>query len=339
MKKAFFVNGGAGRVLCAIPPLEWYQKNVDPDVVIVSEGWTELFLTSSVRKNAYDVNHKRLFQDKLVDKEIITLEPYRLNAYFNQKCNLIQAFDMLINNNIEEIPETKSFHLEISRHDQAFGYNLVQQVKQQTGKDKIVVFQPLGSGAKKEGEFIIDDSGRSFEVKDIISIVQELSKHAGVIMMTNVQIPVQQNMGAAIPNANILQWMGVIKMCDYFLGCDSMGQHYAHALGKPATVVIGSTYPQNISYPDNKDFTIIDNGEGKREYNPFRIQMDWDTNRGNEDLMVMDQKQVKKITDSVLDKIGRTKQENPKVPIPLLSQNKQPVQFPMANKKSKKNRR
>ena len=67
--------------------------------------------------------------------------------------------------------------------------------------------------------------------------------------------------------------------------------------------------------------------------------MDWDTNRGNEDLMVMDQKQVKKITDSVLDKIGRTKQENPKVPIPLLSQNKQPVQFPMANKKSKKNRR
>ena len=71
MKKAFFVNGGAGRVLCAIPPLEWYQQNVDTDVVIVSEGWTDLFLTSSVRRNAYDVNHKRLFQDKLRDKEII----------------------------------------------------------------------------------------------------------------------------------------------------------------------------------------------------------------------------------------------------------------------------
>ena len=154
--------------------------------------------------------------------------------------------------------------------------------------------------------------------------------------MTNVQIPVQQTMGAAIPEANILQWMGIIKMCDYFLGCDSMGQHYAHALSKPATVVIGSTYPQNISYPDNKDFTIIDNGEGKREYNPFRIQMDWDTNRGNEDLMVMEEKQIKNITESVLNKIGRVKQEKT---IPLLTQNKQPVQFPLANKKNKKHRR
>ena len=33
MKKAFFINGGAGRVLCAIPALEYYKENTDPDVV------------------------------------------------------------------------------------------------------------------------------------------------------------------------------------------------------------------------------------------------------------------------------------------------------------------
>ncbi len=344
MKKAFFINGGAGRVLCAIPALEHYKKHIDPDVVVVSEGWDELYMTSSIRNNVFNVNHKQLFEDKLKDKELLTLEPYRMNAYFNQKCNLIQAFDMLINEDKDNIPETKNFNLEISRHDQAYGYNLVQQVKQQAGKDKVVVFQPLGSGAKLEGEFVIDDSGRSFDVKDIIEITKELSKHAAVIMMTNIKIPVSQQMSAAIPEANILQWMGIIKMCDYFLGCDSMGQHYAHALNKPATVVIGSTYPENISYPDNKDFTIIDNGKDKgRVYNPFRIQMDWDANRNNEDMMVMDDKQVKNIIDSVLNKVGRAKKVETvkaETAIPLLQKSQTPVQFPLANKtKSKKAKR
>ena len=114
MKKAFFINGGAGRVLCAIPALEHYKKNIDPDVVVVSEGWDELYMTSSVRDNVYNVNHKRLFEDKLRDRELITLEPYRMNAYFNQKCNLIQAFDMLINEDKDNIPETKNLNLEIA---------------------------------------------------------------------------------------------------------------------------------------------------------------------------------------------------------------------------------
>jgi ADP-heptose:LPS heptosyltransferase len=76
--------------------------------------------------------------------------------------------------------------------------------------------------------------------------------------------------------------MGIVKASDYFLGCDSMGQHYAHALGKPATVIIGSTFPQNISYTNTKNFTIIDNGKDKgRIYNPFRITMDFDSERDN----------------------------------------------------------
>lgn len=345
MKKAFFINGGAGRVLCAIPALEYYKKNVDPDVVVISEGWDELFLTSSIRNNVFSVGHKKLFSDKLRDRELITLEPYRMNAYFNQKCNLIQAFDMLINEDKETIPETKTFNLEISRHDQAYGYNLVQQVKQQTGKNKVVVFQPLGSGAKADGDFIIDDSGRSFDVKDIITIVREISKHAAVIIMSNVKIPVNENMGAAVPDANILQWMGIIKMSDYFLGCDSMGQHYAHALNKPATVVIGSTYPENITYPDNKEFTIIDNGKDKgKVYNPFRIQMDFDATRNNEDMMVMDDKQVKNIIDSVLNNVGRIKKEEAKTSTstlpPLLQKPQQSSVFELANntkpKKAKK---
>jgi hypothetical protein len=299
MRKAFFINGGVGRVLCAIPALEWYKSNVDPDVVIVAEAWVEIFLASALlRDNVYPVNHKDLFTEKLIDKEIISPEPYRLNSYFTQKCNLIQAFDILINN-LDEIPETKEFNLDINKVDQAFGYNCVNQVKQQMGKDKAIVFQPFGSGANIDGSFIIDSSGRSFEVRDVFSVVEQLSAEYAIILMSTIEIPTDKPMGAAIPKANLLQWMGIINACDGFVGCDSVGQHYAHALGKPATVVIGSTFPENISYPGNNKFTIIDNGIGKRNYAPFRISHDHVIERNNENLMIMETKTVEKVIQSV----------------------------------------
>jgi len=303
MKKAFFINGGAGRVLCAVPALEYYKENIDPDVVIVSEAWPELFLSTSLRDNVWPMNNKGLFE-KLKDREIISPEPYRLNAYFNQRVNLIQAFDVLING-VDETVESKPINLDIGKNDQIYGYNLVNQIKSQFQKEKCVVFQPFGSGVKMEGNFIWDASGRSFELKDVISIVEELSKDYAIILMTQLQIPSDKPMGAAIPNdTSLLQWMGIINACDYFLGCDSMGQHYAHALNKPATVVIGSTYPENISYPNNKDFTIIDNAKETRTYQPYRITGDAVLERDNEDNMILTDANFKKTIKSVRDKLG-----------------------------------
>ena len=303
MKKAFFINGGAGRVLCSIPALEYYKEHTDPDVVIVVEAWQELFLSTSLRKNVYQGNGGDLF-NLLKDREIVSPEPYRLNAYYNQRVNLIQAFDMLING-VDDTVEGKPINLDLGKADQIYGYNLVNQVKQQLKKEKMIVFQPFGSGAKMEGNFIWDTSGRSFELKDIFRTIEELSKDYAIILMTQIQIPVDQPMGAAIPdNASLLQWMGIINAADYFLGCDSMGQHYAHALGKPATVVIGSTFPENISYPNNKDFTIIDNAKQTRTYQPFRITGDPVSERDNEDNMILTDENFEIMIKSVKNKLG-----------------------------------
>lgn len=313
MKKAFFINGGAGRVLCSIPALEYYRETVDPDVVIVSEGWSELFLSTSLRNNVWPSGSKNLFHGALKDKELISPEPYKLNAYFNQKVNLIQAFDILING-VDETVESKPIKLDLGKHDQIYGYNLVNQIKAQMQKDKVVVFQPFGSGVQLDGNFIYDGSGRSFELRDVFRIVEELSKDYAIIMMTNLKIPTDKPMGAAIPdNANLLQWMGIINAADYFLGCDSVGQHYAHALNKPATVVIGSTYPENISYPGNKNFTIIDNGAENRIYAPFRVTSDPSIERHNEDNMILTDENYKKMISSVQEKLGKT--TKPKFPV------------------------
>jgi hypothetical protein len=312
MKKAFFINGGIGRVLCAIPALEHYVQNVDADAVIVVEAWLDLFLLSPILKdNVYPVNHKGLFKDKLRDKNLISLEPYRLNAYFNQKANLIQAFDMLVND-LTEVPETKPLSISVGKSDEIVGFNLLNQIRAELGKEKVIVFQPFGSGAKLDGNIIIDESGRSFELKDTVEIIEELSKDYCVVVMSSIKIPYTFSTRVAHPeNVSLLQWTGIIDACDYFLGCDSVGQHYANALGKKATVVIGATFPENISYPDNENFTIIDNGLGLREYSPIRITQDIFTDRANESLMLLSQETKDLIVDTVKSGAGPSKKFTP----------------------------
>ena len=328
MEKAFFINGGAGRVLCSIPALEHYAETHE-DFVIVAESWGEFYAMSpKLREKAFPIHHKGLFKDHLRDKEIISPEPYRLNSYFNQKANLIQAFDILINGETasSEVPPTKKLSLDINKKDQIVGHNMIQEVKETLKKDKVIVFQPFGSTVEVQGNFIIDSSGRSFELSNVVEIIKELQKDYGIIIMSQVPIPGWEQMGVAYPkDVSLLQWAGIINAADYFLGCDSVGQHLAHAVGKPATVVIGATFPENITYPDNKDFNVIDLGLNKRLYSPIRMVFDDTSDRVNESLMVMDESVLKKIKKAIKDKIGVSK----KTVIPQLSPNTDNTPLPV----------
>ena len=307
MNKAFFINGGAGRVLCSIPALEKYAETHD-DFIIVAESWGELYLCCpNLREHVYPMGHKGLFEEKLLDKEIVSPEPYRVNQYFNQKCNLIQAFDIIIND-LDEPRELPKIKLDISKEDQITGYNIITEVRQNLEKEKVVVFQPFGQGSKVSGNFIYDSSGRSFEVSNVIQIIERLKEKYGVILMSDIDIPGWTQMGVAKPKEIGLNgWAGVINGADYFLGCDSVGQHFAHAVNTPACVVIGSTFPENISYPQSSNFNIIDNGKGKRKYSPIRITFNIDCDRNNESLMVMEERQIDDIVKTIDKKLKPSK--------------------------------
>lgn len=309
MKKAFYINGGAGRVLCAIPALEHHIKHIDPTVVIIVEGWLEIcLLNKAIMHNVYPHDHPDLIE-KLRDREVVSPEPYRLNAYFNQRCNLSQAFDMLINYNTppEEVPADKEYNMFISKSDALVAQNLLQEINSHTKKDKFVVFQPFGSTAKAEGSYIIDESGRSFETEDILQIVEELNKDYAVIMMGEIKIP-NLPKGVVVPEEiTLLQWTAIIHAADYFIGCDSVGQHIAHAIEKPGTVVIGSTFPENTSYTSGSTLEIIDNGVGRKMYSPIRMTYDIRIEKNNEYLMKLDDKTINKILSNVKAKLGTKK--------------------------------
>jgi hypothetical protein len=85
-----------------------------------------------------------------------------------------------------------------------------------------------------------------------------------------------------------------------------VGQHVAHALKKPGTVVIGGTFPENISYPGSSTLTIIDNGKDERRYSPIRVAVDIRIDRHNENLMVLSDETIKTIVKKIKTTLGKT---------------------------------
>ena len=310
--KAFFINGGAGRVICSIPAFEKYAETHD-DFIIVAEGGTDFFKGHpTLDGKVYDAWHKNLFEEHIKHRDCVSPEPYRVWHYYNQKCSLTQAFDMEING-LDEPRELPKPTLNLSKMEVIQGYNLVQEVKAVTGKDKVVVIQPFGRGVTQMGDFIADPSSRSLSLVNAVDIINDLKKDYGVIIMSEIHFPLEENeekskYKVGRPQIDDIRiWASVIDVADHFLGVDSIGQHICKALDKKATVVIGSTYPVNISYPDDPNFDIIDIGVDKRIYSPIRISMDEYRDRYNDQAMEMSNDQVKSVINNVRKHLGKPK--------------------------------
>ena len=305
--RAFFLNGGAGRMISAIPAFEKYeQESGDKDFIIICEGGTDVFKGHpTLDARTYDVWHKNLFIEKLKDRDIVSTEPYRVWEYYNQKCSIAQAFDIEINKKgIRPLPKPT---LNLSKDELLTGRKLISDVKKQLKKSKIVVFQPFGRGIQVVDDSPVDSTSRSIEFKDVKALIKKLQdKDFGVILMSEFKIDFTDEKfkdEIAMPeNVSMRQWAAIIKYCDHFLGCDSLGQHLAHCLDKPATVLFGSTYPINVSYPENKLFTILDMGEDTREYSPIRITQDERVDRKHETIMSMTPEIHTYIVDAVQGK-------------------------------------
>jgi hypothetical protein len=305
--KAFFINGGAGRMICSIPAFEKYEEESgDKDFIIVCEGGAEVFKGHpKLDHRVYEAWDRNLFQDKLKDLDIVSLEPYRIWEYYNQKCSIAQAFDIQINDQgIRELPKPS---LNLSKDELVNGRYIISEVKKKVKKEKVIVFQPFGRGIEYIDETLIDKTGRSFELKDIKQIIKKLQENGfAVIMMSEFKLDLSDAKlkdEVAIPeNVNVRVWAAAIKYADHFLGCDSLGQHLAYSMGTDATVVVGATYPINVSYPDTAGVEVLDMGEFDREYSPIRITMDERIDRKNEKIMSMSDEITTLVVNYVLGK-------------------------------------
>jgi hypothetical protein len=290
--KAFFINGGAGRVICSIPALEKYeQESEDKDFIIVCEGGTDLFKGHpTLDDRTYDHWHKNLFKEKIKDRDVVSPEPYRIWEYYNQECSLAQAFDIEINGKgIRELPKP---NLYLSKEELLHGRQVIGEIKKTLKKEKTIVVQPFGRGIQYIDESFVDPTSRSIEYRDVKTLIRKLQEQGfAVIMMSEIKLDLREEKYkddvAAPENVGLRQWAAIIKYADHFFGCDSVGQHLAYAMNKPTTVVLGSTYPINVSYPNIPTVNILDMGEDSREYSPIRITPDERVDRKHEHIMSM----------------------------------------------------
>jgi ADP-heptose:LPS heptosyltransferase len=179
-----------------------------------------------------------------------------------------------------------------------------QELKSIQKKSKTIIFQPFGRGAKVDGDHIMDEESRSLSPATYLMLCKKLSMQYNMVFFGEPEFQLKADTFAAKYTADLRQWGALIEKADYFVGCDSVGQHIARAVGTRGTVIFGSTFPVNTSYPDY--FQIIDNGQHKK-YSPIRIA-GLDTmlaNRLNESSMVFTDAEVHEIYTKIVKDIER----------------------------------
>ena len=271
MKKIIIIDGGAGRVIAAIPSLvKFLKNNPNDDVKIVVYGWGKLLLgIKEFANKILSADSFGLF-DSLYKNcdEVIKPEPYILPSYFKQQKSLVEAFDECINKT-QDHSDLKAPVLVVDQFEKENARSTLQEMKSRSGKDKVVIIQPFGRSAQKGLDKIYDNSNRSIPQDLYLRIVEELSKEFAILFMGEEPQFVAQDKYTAKFGADIRAWIALISEAEYFVGCDSFGQHAARVFNKPATVILGSTFAKNVTYPDV--FHIVEKQNIGKIYSPIRL--------------------------------------------------------------------
>ena len=299
MNKTFLLSGGAGRIIAAIPALEKFHRlNPDNDFKVLIYGWENLFWNHPLlQSRTFSAGQKGIFDLVIKNSKLVTPEPYHLYSYYNQKTSLVEAFDEEINQT-DDHSDLASPKLYCNSNELLTIKKLINEAKEKYKKDKFYVFQPYGSGITMVNNRPLDSSGRSLDVDDALMLGRMLSKDAAVLYFGPEEFihPGDNFMlnTKGMSGVDLRFYMGMINQCDYFIGVDSVGQHMARAFNRPGTVILGSTFEKNISYPDY--FKIFRNGI-KPTYNPIRIGgIDCEmADRANDGIMNFSMKQLEEI--------------------------------------------
>jgi len=305
MKKVVFINGGAGRVISSIPALEELDRRGEL-AGIVCEGGLEIFLGHpTLQDKSWDVNHKGLFEDLIKDNICVSTEPYRDYEYYNQRSSLQQSFWYEILG--ERSDKNHRMTMKLSKQEEMSAIGILSQVKSTAGKEKTIVIQPFGRSSQMGPGVVYDPSSRSVEQATFIDLVGELSKDYNMIYMGEHKLEVV-NLPLFQPQEPVplRVWAAVIEASDYFIGCDSVGQHMAYAFDKPGTVVCGSTFPINTTYPEH--FNIVEKKDNNRVYSPIRIAGFGceEADRLNDTIMDFSKEELKSIIAGIKDHIKKT---------------------------------
>jgi len=256
MSKIIFIDGGIGRILCSIPALLKYHKlNPDKEWYVIVPAWDYLFWgIPELQERCFHCETKGIEKLWLNADEVISPEPYRVPKYYRNEISLAESFDLEINktNDHSDLPDL-DFYCSSPEVDIAYG--TIKSAKEIQGKNKTIVIQPYGSTATKKDYGIVDFTNRSIPEDFYEILVNKLMENYNVIYMGYPSLHDKKSFMPDSSAVGMREWAAIIQYCDYFIGCDSCGQHMAKAVGTNASVFVAGTHEINVSYPN--DFHII----------------------------------------------------------------------------------
>jgi len=275
LNTTFLLSGGAGKLLCAIPALEKFHRlNPNDNFKVLVPGWEEIFLSHPLlQPRIINTNSISIFETSIKQNKIKQPEPYLVYGYYNQQLSIIEAFDEVINNTNDHSDLAKP-NLYLSSLEQLSAKRVITELKEQYNKSKVIIVQPFGSGTYNYFNFLWDTSNRSLTSETYLQILQLLPKNCLVIFFGSLEIkPKEDTISVDLSkfNPDLRMYMSLISECDYFIGCDSVGQHIAYSFQKPGSIFLGATSEKNVTYPNH--FRIIRKANQKPIYSPMGISL------------------------------------------------------------------
>jgi hypothetical protein len=309
MNTIFWIDGGAGRAIAAIPAfLKYNRLNPSTEWSVIVTGWDNLYWgIPELQDRTYNPDTKGVFENVISKADIIiTPEPYRNPAYFRQEISLAEGFDREINK-VTDHSDLGIPKLIFNKAETSVSLNTIKELKDKQKKSKTVIIQPFGRGAQpmeqnQEGKVtkVGDEESRSLSSEAYLSLAKKLSLKYNLIFFGEPQFVMPQDTFAMNYNCELRQWASLINEVDYFVGVDSVGQHMARAVGTPGTVIFGSTFPINTSYPNY--FQIIEK-PGIKKFAPIRASGMLDNmlaNRINDKLMDFEESEINDIFKKIV---------------------------------------
>ena len=242
------LDGGFGRIITAIPALlKYYKNHPEEEWYIMISGWD--FITwgfPEIQEKTFNPDARGSFDLFWKANRVITPEPYRVPAYYRNEISLREAFDVCINDstNHSDLP---AMQLNLSLPEKRAAYEVIEKAKTLHKKKKTIVLQPYGSTATPHSSGIFDDSLRSIPEPMLDYFIAQFSKDYNLIFLGAKEF-YNIKTYKPDPDPNLREWAAIIGAADYFVGCDSCGQHICKALNKPASVVIAGTHRVNVTY-------------------------------------------------------------------------------------------
>jgi hypothetical protein len=318
MKTIISIDGGIGRIIAAIPALLKYAKlHPDEDWYVMIPSWDIMtWGFSELQQRTFNPETKGVFENYYWDADnVISPEPYKLPKFYRNEISLREAFDVLINETDDhsDLPEMQ---LKLTLDELIDAKQIINNIRRQNNNKKIIVMQPFGSSAYPTEVGIYDKSMRSINHYMTKILIDKLSKDYVIINMCS-GIYNQEGLLNIQPDPSLRVWAGIIGEADYFIGCDSCGQHMAKAVGVPSSVVIAGTHEVNMSYPDT--FHIIKR-EGIKYYPaPMRVSgiNSMLCDKLNEERNAFTEDEINNTYKEIVKRIAKT--PNKSVEIPLIS--------------------